>query len=363
MLVFPALVDPHVHLRSLDKKYSKITASDVINDALAGGYRAIGSMPNTVPIADSLEFFEEFHLRSKENLCEVIQYAAATNSLLGASINKRLEALKERFSVQYISNDGLPLPDNNLIKQIIKKAKELDMIFSVHCEEMGIEKEYDSRLAAYEKARISESIALSRLLIIASELSANYKIHLCHISTTGSLELIKCFRDKLHFTIEVTPHHLCCSRDDIAKLESPSLMKCNPPILEEKDREALLEALILGEIEMIATDHAPHKTETKLCSWERANYGVIGLRTSFGTVLQLLKDRCGFEESLKILYRAMVDAPGKLLKIENLEILEGNEVNFFLFKEGDRDSDQETNCFFADNGVAVHLFLNGKKIY
>lgn len=366
LLVFPALVDPHVHIRSYIDGQHHVSVKDTISDALSGGYRAIGCMPNTTPIADSESFFSSASFKDQINeskYCKIVQYGATTTSLLPFHVTD-IQLLNQKFGVYIFSNDGIPIDSISILNQLFKTASKFDIHLLLHCEDGELNMEYSGRLKAYEKSSEAETMSIFKVLTLLYRANVAARLHICHVSSTESLELIESFKKKLNFTCEVTPHHLVHSRASLLNMPIPTYLKCNPPICDDSDRRNLVEALAKGVIDMVATDHAPHQSTTKIGSWDAVRYGVVGLKWAFKSVLSVLSRVCSFEETLSILYRVMVERPAKLLRIEKTAIKEGWEANFFLFDSIKASVENSYERYFVDMpGQIKHLFLRGERLY
>ncbi|MBR6510071.1 MAG: dihydroorotase [Clostridia bacterium] len=282
--VFPAFCDVHVHLREPGFSYKEDVLSGTMS-AAAGGYSDVFSMPNLNPVPDSEEHINEQISAIKEKaVINVHPYASIT-------IAQKGEELSDFYSLKDLcagfSDDGRGVQSEELMREAMIKAKELDKIIVAHCEDNSLlnggyihDGEYAKLHGHRGICSESEWKPVQRDLKLAKETGAKY--HVCHISCKETVELIrKAKAEGVDVTCETAPHYLVMNDMD---LKEHGRFKMNPPIRSEEDRLALLEGLKDGTIDMIATDHAPHTSEEKSKGLEKSLMGVVGLETAFAVL-------------------------------------------------------------------------------
>ena len=260
--VVPGLIDMHVHLRDPGAPH-KETIETGTKAAAAGGFTTICCMPNTNPVIDRADVVE--YVKSKESPINVLPVGSITKGLGG----KEMAAIAEmkQAGICAISDDGKTVDDPKLMLDALFAAAKLYLPVLSHCE--------DLRLA--ESGQIAEEIIVARDIILAKK--ANAKLHICHISTAGAVELVRrAKKDGQNVTAEVCPHHFALTSDDIPGQDAN--YKMSPALRSQEDKQAILGALTDGTIDVIATDHAPHAEEEKNSLWSEAPNGIIGLETA-----------------------------------------------------------------------------------
>ncbi len=279
--VFPGFCDVHVHLREPGFSYKETIASGTRASA-RGGYTAVCSMPNLKPVPDSKEHLaEQLRLIEEQAVIHVYPYGAITVNEAGETLAD-LEGMAP--DVIAFSDDGRGVQSEEMMREAMKRAKTLGKMIVAHCEDNSLlrggyihDGDY-ARLHGH-KGICSESEwkPIERDLCLVKETGCAY--HVCHISTKESVELIrKAKAEGLDVTCETGPHYLVFNDMD---LQEEGRFKMNPPIRSEEDRKALLEGILDGTIDMIATDHAPHSAEEKSKGLAESLMGVVGIETAF----------------------------------------------------------------------------------
>lgn len=280
-VVFPGFVDVHVHLREPGFSY-KETIKTGTEAAAHGGYTAVCSMPNLNPAPDSRE-----HLRlqtdkiSSDAVISVFPYGTITKGQMGEELSDMEDISPEVIG---FSDDGRGVQSDDMMRQAMLKAKELDKIIVAHCEVNELlrggyihDGEYAENHGHRGICSESEWAQIARDIELVKETDCKY--HVCHISTKESVDIIrKAKAEGVDITCETGPHYLVLNDND---LQEDGRFKMNPPIRSEEDRLALIEGLKDGTIDMIATDHAPHSAEEKSRGLEKSLMGVVGLETAF----------------------------------------------------------------------------------
>ena len=279
--VLPGFCDVHVHFREPGFSYKETILSGT-RAAARGGYTAVCTMPNLNPVPDSPETLQpQLDAIEKDALIAVYPYGAITKGEKG-EVLADLEAMAPK--VVGFSDDGRGVQSPLLMEQAMRKARELGKLIVAHCEDNSLLRGgyiHDGRYARDHGHRgicsESEWGPIARDLELAAKTGASY--HVCHISTKESVEIIRqAKKSGVDVTCETGPHYL--TMDD-SMLREEGRFKMNPPLRSKDDREALVEGLRDGTIDMIATDHAPHSAEEKSRGLQGSAFGVVGLETAF----------------------------------------------------------------------------------
>ncbi|ERN53208.1 dihydroorotase [Alkalihalophilus marmarensis] len=322
-LITPGFVDVHVHLREPGGE-KKETIETGTKAAARGGFTTICAMPNTRPTPDTKEQLNWMNDRIKETASvNVMPYAAITTRLLGRELTN-FEELKESGAFAF-TDDGVGIQSASMMLEAMRKAAALDMAIVAHCEENTLIQNGSVHEGRFSKENglngipsVCESVHIARDVLLAEAAGVHY--HVCHISTKESVRVVRdAKRAGIRVTAEVTPHHLLLCEDDIDGLDAN--YKMNPPLRSKEDQEALIEGLLDGTIDFIATDHAPHTAEEKAQGIERAPFGIVGLETAF-TLLNthLVKKNV---ITLKQLIDWLTVAPAKTFKLNAGGLKEG----------------------------------------
>lgn len=283
LLVSPGFVDLHVHLREPGGEKKETIATGTLA-AARGGFTTIAAMPNTRPVPDSVETLQNLNKRIAETgAVRVLPYASITIRELGKELTD-FAALKEEGAFAF-TDDGVGVQSADMMLQAMQLASSVDMPIVAHCEENTLihkgsvhEGEFSKKHGLNGIPSVCESVHIARDVLLAE--AANCHYHVCHISTKESVRVVRdAKRAGIRVTAEVTPHHLLLCDEDIPGLDSN--YKMNPPLRGKADRDALIEGLLDGTIDFIATDHAPHTAEEKAEGMDLAPFGIVGLETAF----------------------------------------------------------------------------------
>ena len=282
--VFPGFCDVHVHFREPGFSYKETIKSGSMASA-KGGYTSVCTMPNLNPVPDSLEHLkEQTDIIERDAVIEVLPYAAITVGEKGEELVD-MESLAEK--VIAFSDDGRGVQSEEMMREAMLRAKALGKMIVAHCEvnellrggyihDGDYAKEHGHRGICSE----SEWKQIERDLRLAKETGCAY--HVCHISTKESVDIIrKAKAEGVNVTCETGPHYLVMDDSD---LQEEGRFKMNPPLRGKEDREALIEGIKDGTIDMIATDHAPHSAEEKSKGLEKSPFGITGIETCFPVV-------------------------------------------------------------------------------
>ena len=288
-IVSPGLIDLHVHLREPGQSHKESIVTGTAA-AAAGGFTSVCAMPNTVPVNDSPEITTWMMSPQRGALVNVFPIAAATEGSAGEKLTD-FAALKRAGAVA-ISDDGKPILDDRLMRDALSTAAELKIPVVQHAEDtratVGCSMNYGPtsfRLGVHGMPNSAESSIVERDIALARAVRGH--IHVAHLSTREALEAVRAAKKaKLRVSAEVTPHHFTLIDENVGEFNTH--YKMNPPLRSSADREALVEGLLDGTIDAIATDHAPHAFHEKQVEFERAAFGITGLETALPIALTVL---------------------------------------------------------------------------
>ncbi|WP_449353969.1 dihydroorotase [Virgibacillus natechei] len=289
-LIVPGFIDVHIHLREPGGERKETIASGT-KAAARGGFTTVCAMPNTNPVPDNVRTLEELLEKIKQDaVVRVIPYAAITENLKGEALTNIPEIAKK--GVFAFTDDGVGIQTADLMLQAMKQAAACNMPIIAHCEDNSIVYGgvvHDGKVSAALDLpgipSISESVQIARDVLVAEAAGCHY--HVCHVSTKESVRVIRDAKKAgIHITAEVTPHHLLLNEESITKDDAN--FKMNPPLRAKEDQEALLEGLLDGTIDFIATDHAPHAKNEKETGFLKAPFGIVGLETAFSLLFTKL---------------------------------------------------------------------------
>ncbi|NCA66629.1 MAG: dihydroorotase [Clostridia bacterium] len=371
--IFPGLVDMHVHLREPGYEYKEDINSGC-RAAVSGGFTQIACMPNTKPVCDNAAIVGYILMRSKEvGLAKVLPIGAVTKDEKGeelAEIGKMKKA-----GIVAISDDGQPVWDARLMRLAMEYAEDFGLTVFSHCEDKklsdgGVVNEgYNSSLCGLKGIpRAAEEVMVAREIILAETL--NKKVHICHISTKGSVALIREAKKRgVKVTAETCPHYFSATDDLICNFDAAT--KVNPPLREDDDVKAIIAGLKDGTIDAIATDHAPHHNDEKNIEYNVAAFGISGLETAFALAYTVLVKENGL--SLNQLVKLMSRNPSAILGVEGGEIRVGAKADITVC---DLNSQWviDSSKFFSKGkntpfngravcGNAVLTIVDGKVVY
>ena len=295
LVALPGLVDLHTHLREPGREDAETVESGSRAAAL-GGYTAVCAMANTDPVADTAGVVEQvWRLGRTAGLVEVQPVGAITVGLRGEHLAELGAMATSAARVRIFSDDGHCVTDARVMRRALEYVKAFDGVVAQHSEEARLteandpvqaaqmhEGEVSARLGLTGWPAVAEEAVIARDALLAGHVGA--RLHVCHISTAGSIEIIRWAKRRgIRITAEVTPHHLSLT-DERAESYDP-VFKVNPPLRTAEDVAALRAALAEGAIDVVATDHAPHAVEDKECEWVYARPGMLGLETALSVVL------------------------------------------------------------------------------
>lgn len=355
MWAFPGFIDMHVHLREPGHEYKE----DILSGSKAGlssGFTALACMANTQPVNDNRAVTEMMIARSK---CSpgprLFPYGAISKGILGKELTEMAD-LKEAGAIG-VSDDGKCVMDARLMRHALEYAASFDLLVSQHCEDDHLafggvmhEGVISNRLGLRGWPREAEDIIVARDLILNKRIKARY--HVAHVSTLGAVELIREAKSKgQRVSAEVTPHHLSLTHKEVLGYRTEC--KVNPPLREEEDVAAMVQALKDGTIDCVATDHAPHSTLEKDCLFDEAAFGMTGLESAIGVMLELVHTQ---QLSLVRFAEVLSTAPAKLLGIEGGSLKPGCRADFVIIDP------QKEFTFHGQFSKSNNSPWNGKKM-
>jgi dihydroorotase len=289
LIVAPGFIDIHVHLREPGQESSE-TIETGTRSAARGGFTAVCCMPNTKPVNDNASVTRFILDRAKATAAvRVWPIGAASVGSKGEAIAE-IAAMKEAGIVA-ISDDGKPIATGKLTRQVMDYCRSLDLPVIEHSEDVSLaagavmrEGLTSTRLGLPGMPAAAESVCVARDVQLVELTGA--RLHVAHMSAKGSLEQVRWAKSRgLPVTCEVTPHHFTLIDEDV---QYDSRYKMNPPLAAREDRKALIEGLVDGSIDAIATDHAPHEPALKDVEFDRAPFGILGFETALGLSLEQL---------------------------------------------------------------------------
>ena len=329
LVVFPGLVDMHVHLRDpgFTHKEDVITGT---NSAKAGGFTAVACMPNTKPSIDNADTVSYILDKAKNTGVKVYPVGCITKGMNGGELCDYDEL--KNAGVIAISDDGRPVENAELMRQALELSNTNGLCVISHCEDLNIinggimnKGEVSEKLGVKGMDRASEDYITAREIALA--MSCDAHIHIAHVSTEGSVNIIRAAKkDGVNVTCETCPHYFTYTDEKLLSQDADYRM--NPPLRTEKDRIAIEKAVLDGTIDCIVTDHAPHAKEEKADFFKAPN-GVVGLETSLAVTLTQLyhTGKCDLMKICEI----MSENPRKVLGVEAVSIREGSAADLTIF--------------------------------
>lgn len=290
LIALPGFVDLHTHLREPGREDAETVESGTRAAAL-GGFTCVHAMANTEPVADTAGVVEQvWRLGREAGWCEVRPIGAVTVGLAGTHMAELGAMAASAAQVRLFSDDGKCVDDAVIMRRALEYVKAFDGAIAQHAQEPRLtegaqmnEGVLSGTLGLRGWPAVAEEAIIARDVLLTQHV--NSRLHVCHVSTAGSVELIRWAKSKgINVTAEVTPHHLLLT-DELARSYDPHF-KVNPPLRTQEDVLALREGLADGTIDAVATDHAPHPSEDKECEWSAAAFGMLGLETALSVVVE-----------------------------------------------------------------------------
>lgn len=366
----PGFVDIHVHFRDPGFTYKEDLHSGA-RTAARGGYTTVVCMANTKPIMDNAELIHDFIKRASIEKIHIYTVSALTKNFSGTELVD-MQSVIETGAVGF-SDDGIPNTHNNIIVEGMRMAKQLDVPISFHEEDPTLNVEngvnhgvISEHMNIFGAPSYSEDVMVARDSVFALETGC--KVNIQHISSKGAVELVRYFKSRgAKIYAEATPHHFSNTEELI--LQKGTLAKMNPPLRTEEDRDAIIEGLADGTIDIIATDHAPHSTSEKNVDFLKAPSGIIGLETALSLgITNLVKKG---KLSLMELIRKMTTNPANLYKLEAGSIEKGKSADVVIFDTEEKyrvekfESKSKNSPYIGEElyGKIKYTICNGEIIY
>ncbi|MBM2825347.1 MAG: pyrC [Dehalococcoidales bacterium] len=363
LIVCPGFIDLHCHLREPGFE-EKETIATGTRSAARGGFTTICCMPNTNPPLDNAPAVESVKAKAaSQGIVRVLPIGCISKGGKGTELSPMSELAAA--GVAGYSDDGEPAASSRLMRQALEASRRLSLPIIDHCEDKTLslggvinEGAISAKLGLPGIPAVAEEIIVARDLLLA-ELTGGW-LHVAHVSTEGSVDLIRRAKDKgIHVTAEVTPHHLTLTEEMV--ITGGTNTKVNPPLRTKKDVQALIEGLRDGVIDIISTDHAPHTKADKQCDFARASFGISGFETALGSLMRLVHDG---QLTLPALISRFTAAPARILgkrygQLGTLEVGAPADITIF---DPERDWLVDTDTFASKgkNTPLAGFILKGK---
>ncbi len=373
MIVTPGLIDMHAHFRDPGYEYKEDIESGSMS-AAAGGFTAVACMPNTNPPIDNAALIQYVKSKaSKAGKIKLLPIGCVSKGQEGKEIAE-MGDMAQAGAVAF-SDDGKPIADSALMRKAMVYASMFDKVIIDHCEDPflfeggQINEGYISTLLGLAGIpAAAEEIMVARNILIAREMGT--RVHIAHVSTEGSLRLIRQAKSEgVKVSCEVTPHHLTLTEKAVMGYDTNA--KVNPPLRTQRDIDALLEGLKDGTIDAIATDHAPHHMDEKDLEFDKAAFGMVGLETALGVILtHIVKEGV---LSLNAAIEKMTVGPAKVLGLDMGTLKIGAAADITVI-DPNRVWTVDKNKFFSKGrntpfdgwrltGKAVLTMVDGRIVY
>ncbi len=359
-VILPGFLDMHVHFREPGRE-DKETIFSGSSAATAGGFTGACLMPNTHPVIDNQEMVKFVLDKGKDLITDIFPIGAITKSLKGKEISEIADMINA--GIVAVSDDGFPTMNMNIMRKGMEYVNMFDIPLILHCENKNLsgngvmnEGYYSTKLGLAGIPTISENISIIQNIMLSEYTGC--KIHIAHVSTAGSIEIIKNAKDRgVKVTCEVSPHHLTLT-DKLIETFDPNF-KINPPLRTEKDLETVKNGLKSGIIDVIATDHAPHTVDEKEFEFDKSPFGVIGLETAFGIINEFFINKGLI--NLERLIELLVVNPRKILNLNIPEIKKDKKANFVIIQLDKKLTVEKDNFFsMSRNSPFIGMKLAGE---
>ena len=364
MCVVPGLVDMHCHLRDPGQEYKEDIETGT-KAALAGGITSVACMPNTDPVIDNEAVISYVINKAKETgYVNVFPIGAISKGLKGAELAE-IGAMKFAGAVA-VSDDGRPVSDSGLMRRALIYADMFDMPVISHCEDMSLaadgcmnEGEVAGIMGLKGISRAAEEVMAARDIIVAE--AENKRVHIAHVSTKGSVELVREAKKRgVKVTCETCPHYFTLTEDACEGYNTNA--KMNPPLRTAEDVEAIKEGLHDGTNDRIVTDHAPHHADEKNCEFAVAKNGIVGFETSLGLGIKYLV-KTGVLTMSELIEKMAVN-PSRILGISKGSLSVGKAADITIFNP-DKEWTVDTDKFNSKSKNSPYngYVLSGKPEY
>jgi len=372
LIVCPGLIDMHVHLREPGQEWKEDIESGS-RAAVAGGVTTMCCMPNTTPRLDHAGVVRQVIERARQvGLCDVHPIGAVSRNLDG----KELAEMREltRAGAVAFSDDGKPIWHSGVMRKALEYASTFGFLIIQHAEDLQLtgggcinEGRISTQLGVTGMPAVGEDDMISRDIMLAKLADASY--HVAHISTRGAVDLVRRAQaEGLKVTTEAAPHHFALTEEEVLGFNADA--KMSPPLRTEDDRQAVIEGLRDGTINIIATDHAPHHEDDKRCGLSCAAFGIVGLETTLPVSLGLVRDGV---LSMSALIATMTVNPARLLKLASGTLSEGAAADICIFDPAGKWT-LDRNALFSKSrntpwhnremtGRVVHTIKGGRHVF
>ncbi len=372
-LVTPGLIDVHVHLREPGREDAE-TIESGCRAAAAGGFTAVCCMPNTHPRIDNQETVKFVQDRAKSADARVYVVGAITKNLDGKELSEIGDLVK--MGAVAITDDGRYVQDPNIMRRALEYSRMFDIPVMQHAEDQflvagGVMNESfeSSRLGLRGAPAVAEEVAVLRDIALCRVTGA--RLHIQHITTRRAVEAVRqAKREGVKVTCEACPHHFVLTDEEIGK-EYNTYLRVNPPLRSRDDRDAVIEGLVDGTIDCIASDHAPHPEEDKDCEFDMAPAGMIGLETTVGLVKTYLIDKGYLDWADAI--RKMTADPARIFGLPGGTLAEGSPADITIIDpekkwtvRADKFRSRSQNSPFVGyklSGQVVRTILGGRVVF
>ncbi|MDD4527129.1 MAG: dihydroorotase [Candidatus Margulisbacteria bacterium] len=370
--IFPGFIDLHVHLREPGNE-EKETLSTGLKAAVFGGYTAVCTMPNTEPVIDNKFLIKFLKDRAWEvSMAKLYPTGSITKGLKGQEISEYASMI--RNGAVAFTDDGLPVANMSTLRKALEYLSIYDKPLFLHCEDIELaeggsmnEGNISTKIGLPGIHRAAEESAISQAIELAKYFG---KIHIAHVSTKGSVDILRFAKQRgIKVTAETAPHYFVLTEDAVEGYNTNA--KMNPPLRTEEDRKAIIEGLRDGTIDVIATDHAPHTTDDKNKEFNLASFGIIGLETAIMLIMNTLYHEEGF--SLEKICSLCSTNPAKIIDVSSGKIAKGELADFTVIDsnlswsvtEQMFHSKSKNSPFvgFTGKGRAVMTIVDGKVVW
>ena len=367
LIALPGLVDLHTHLREpgFEQSETIYTGSQA---AALGGFTAVHAMANTMPVADTAGVVEQVAaLGSEAGYVDVYPIGAVTVGLNGTQLSEIGAMANSRAKVRVFSDDGKCVHDPVIMRRALEYVKAFGGVVAQHAQEPRLtegsqmnEGKVSAELGLVGWPAVAEEAIIARDVLLAEHVGS--RVHICHISTAGSVEIIRWAKARgISVTAEVTPHHLLLTDELVRSYDS--VYKVNPPLRTAEDVLAVRAALIDGTIDIIATDHAPHPIEAKDCEWNAAAFGMLGLETAASIAQEVLIE--SGKSNWQRLAEVLSHNPAKIGSDEEQgqELVVGSFANIALIDPTAKRTIVAESASKSKNSPYVGLELPGRVVH
>lgn len=343
LIVCPGFIDLHSHLREPGYEDKETIATGTLA-AARGGFTSICAMPNTNPVMDTMATIDYVKRKAQEiGHIKVFPIGCVTKGRLGKDMTNLFE-LADAGAIAF-SDDGNPISDSNIMRQALTYLLDTNLPIIDHCEDYSLAQNgvmnegwVSTLLGLKGVSAVGEENMVARNIRLAELTGGN--LHIAHISTAGSLNLIKQAKENnIPITCEVTPHHLTLNEESVLGINGSNVLKIythkydtrtkvNPPLRSRLDVEAMVNGLETGIIDIIATDHAPHTQVDKQCTYDQAAFGISNFETALGSVLALVENG---QVNLSTIINSMTYAPAQILNSKLGTLSKGASADVTIF--------------------------------